>query len=324
MKWAIIGLVLLGVLAAVSVAVLVASLPHLMGGGARRAEPGEPQEVSIVVAAEDLAVSSVVKGQSVAVLTVPASEAPSEYFSRPENVIGRVLACSVVKDQAFTSSLFATKGSSLQLAAALEDKRAIQLSLPDYAGLKGLLYPSSRVDIVAAFDPGREGEPIATTLLQDILVLKVEGRTIFSGPEPPQEKLDMLGPARRMLVVVQVTSEQAQTLLLAQEHGTIALVLRKPTDVTTSDVAPTRLSHLVHAAAPAAAMPAPLPQPAPVPAEPAQPEPAAEAPPEPGPSSWWETTVIRGANAEVVVFPVDCLDEIENEDLQPSGAGAGP
>ena len=342
MKWAIITLVLLGVLAAVCVAVLVASLPHLMGRDAQGEASGEGEEVSIVVATQDLAISTIVTAQSVAVIS--QSQAPPDSFSLREQVIGRVLARPVVEGQAFTPSSFVTEGSSLQLASALEDQRAMQLSLPDYAGLRGLLYPSCRVDIVAAFDPSHgEGEPIATTLLQDILVLKVEGRSIFEGPDSSQEMLDSLGPVRRMLVVVQVTSQQAQALLLAQEHGTISLALRKPTDAAMADVEPTLLSHLVHSVTPPTATPPtfPLPaaagpaqpgpaetapagpaQPGPAPAEPAQAQPPDEAPPEPSTTVLWQTTVIRGPDAEVVAFPIDRITEPDDEDAHPSGGGS--
>ncbi len=329
MKWAIISLVLLGVLAAVCVAVLVASLPHLMGGDAQGEASGEGEEVSFVVATQDLAISTVVTAQSVAVIS--QSEAPPDSISLREQVIGGVLARPILEGQAFTPSSFVTEGSSLQLASVLEDQRAMQLSLPDYAGLRGLLYPSCRVDIVAAFDPRHdEGEPIATTLLQDILVLKVEGRSIFEGPDSPHEMLDSLGgPVRRMLVVVQVTSQQAQTLLLAQEHGTISLALRMPTDTAVADVEPTLLSEIVYSDTPTIATPATFPLPAaaepaqlqPAPAEPAQPQPPDEAPVEPSTTALWQTTVIRGPNAEVVAFPIDGITEPDDEDAHPSGGG---
>ena len=98
-------------LAAAGVAVLVASLPHLMGEG-EAADTPEPQMASIVVAAEDVPARSILRADSLKVNSVPVSETPEDYFSRPEQVIGKVLAASVFNGQLLRQSHFATEGSS--------------------------------------------------------------------------------------------------------------------------------------------------------------------------------------------------------------------
>jgi len=323
MKWALVSLVILGVLAAAGVAVLVASLPHLMGGG-QSADTGEPPEVSILVAAEDLPARSILRAESVTVNSVPASEAPKNFFGRPEQVIGKVLATSVLKGQLLRQPHFATEGSSAELAAAMTaESRAVELSLEDYAGLSGLLYPGSVVDILAAFDPpSRDSEPVSTTLLQGIQVLKDDGESLYGGDRSSDGGVVGRASARRMLVVVQVTPEQAQTLLLAQENGTVSLALRRPTDIAAADLEPVRLSQLIGRSALDVATQA-MPAPAPAPASPVLPAPApaslvlpAPAPSPPTPAEpaepvkpdepqTWQTTVIRGAFEEVLVFPID-------------------
>jgi pilus assembly protein CpaB len=314
MKWAIVSLVILGVLAAAGVAVLVASLPHLTGAG-QVADTGEPQEMSILVAAEDLSARSILRAESVTVNSVPVSEAPKDFFGRPEQVIGKVLATSVLKGQLLRQSHFATEGSSAELAAAMTgESRAVTLSLEDYAGLRGLLYPGSLVDILAAFDaPGREGEPVSTTLLQGIQVLKVDGASLYGKEDSDDGGVVGRASSRRMLVVVQVTPEQAQTLLLAQENGTVSLALRKPTDIAATDLDPVWLSQLIGGSALDVATQAMPPEPAPaspvlpatVPVAPAPSPPTPAEPGEPDELQTWQTTVIRGAFEEVLVFPID-------------------
>jgi len=304
-------------LAAAGVAVLVASLPHLTGAG-QTADTGEPQEVSILVAAEDLPSSSILRAESVTVNSVPVSEAPKDFFGRPEQVIGKVLATSVLKGQLLRRPHFATEGSSAELAGAMTDEspRAVTLSLADYAGLRGLLYPGSVVDILAAFDPpGRDSEPVSTTILQRIQVLKVDGESLYGGDDSDDGGVVGRASLRRMLVVVLVTPEQAQTLLLAQENGTVSLALRKPTDIAAADLEPVWLSQLIGRSAldvatqamPPEPAPAPvLPAPVPVAPAPSPPTPAEPAEPgEPNEPQTWQTTVIRGAFEEVLVFPID-------------------
>ena len=338
MKWALVSLVILGVLAAAGVAVLVASLPHLMGTG-QIADTGEPQEVSILIAAENLPARSILRAESVTVNSVPASEAPKEFFGRPEQVIGKVLATSILKGQLIKQPHFATEGSSAELAAAMTaESRAVELSLEDYAGLSGLLYPGSVVDILAAFDPpGRGSEPVATTLLQGIQVLKIDGESLYGGKPSGDGGVVGRASARRMLVVVQVTPEQAQTLLLAQENGTVSLALRRPTDIVVAQLEPVWLSQLIGRSAldiatqamppagapPSPVLPAPVPAaPAPAPSPPTPAEPAEPAEPvKPDEPQTWQTTVIRGAFEEVLVFPID---RVAPGDAEPSDTDNAP
>ncbi len=341
MRWAIISLVLLGVLAAVCVAVLVATLPHLMGGGADSAMASQDPDVAVVVATGDLSAQSQVGAESVAVIMVSPSDVPESSYRQALDVIGKVLDVPVIEGQVFEQSQFATTGSRAQMAGIMEaNGRLVALTLPDYAGLRGRLYPGAIVDVLAAFDPTRETEPVSTTLLQGIRIMEVDGQTVYSGAGPSLEEGGVVQRAsRHMLVVVQVTPEQAQTLLLAQENGTISLAMRNPTDMAAADVEPTRFSQLIGEDAPEVALqtlphlPSPLaPSQAPASARPAQPTEAdpvesatpAETSTEPEESPAWHTTVIRGFVEEVLVFPVERAVEKDTEDPHESDGSDGP
>ncbi|MGB2997929.1 MAG: Flp pilus assembly protein CpaB [Phycisphaerae bacterium] len=232
MKWSALVLILLGLVAAVSAAVLVAVLRR--GGGEPSGEPKLPVEVRIVKAAKALPMTAVVDSGSVATETVSRAEAPSDYVS-PAEAVGKVLRVPMVEGQTFTKSCFVTEGSGQSLAGVLpEGKRAVCLSLSDYSSLEPLLYPGSVVDVLASFqvpaEDGRRGSDVVSrTLLEEIQVLAIEDATIVSAPEDAGEKSQLRRNERR-LVTLMVDTRQAEALQLASTHGSISLAMRNPLD----------------------------------------------------------------------------------------------
>jgi Flp pilus assembly protein CpaB len=96
----------------------------------------------------------------------------------------------------------------------------------------GFVLPNSRVDIVWVLRRGNDAETTAKVLLQNVLVLAVG--TIHQRPDDKQALLEST-------VTLAVTPEQAEKLTLAQEMGTLRLILRPFNDdelVKTSGVNP--------------------------------------------------------------------------------------
>lgn len=298
MKWSLVGLVLAGVVAAISSAVLVA----FWRAGARQAQPAPT--VQVVLAAKDMPAVSVVDTDCVVVVTVPQDRVPTNYFSDPVQVVGKVLCTPMVKGQIFTRACFAAPGSGAQLASSLpKGMRAVSISLPEDAGLEGLLYPGSVVDILASFresggDRSRQG-PITTTLLQGIQVLAVEDRTTVSGPDADDPARRALRSGGRPTVTLMMEPDQAKAFRLAVEHGTVSLALRNPLDASPDSKGPVFLRRLAGEAPtePIEAAPQPPEEASthkavvPLPAEAAQAQPPQ-----------WPIVIIRGGTFETRLF----------------------
>ena len=232
MKWSALVLILLGLVAAVSAAVLVAVLRGVGQEPSGELEP--PVEDRIVKAAKALPMTAGVDSGSVATETVSQAEAPPDYVS-PAEAVGKVLRVPMVEGQTFTKGCFVTEGSGQSLAGVLpEGKRAVCLSLSDYSGLEPLLYPGSVVDVLASFrvpaeDKGGGSDVVSRTLLEEIAVLAIEKATIFSAPEDGGEK-SKLRRNERLLVTLMVDARQAEALQLAATYGSISLAMRNPLD----------------------------------------------------------------------------------------------
>jgi pilus assembly protein CpaB len=250
MKWAITGLTVLGIAAAACAALLVSALragSFMPRGQAKDLDT----EVHVIYAKTALDSMTVVDGEMVSSKTMKKSEAPPKFVSDPVQVVGRVLTVPMLPGQAFTSDGFATDRSASLAAAVGKGKRAVGISVTDYGGLEGVLYPGSVVDVFLTLKPeqpssamihGKEPQRAAmtTTLLERIPVLAVEAKTVVSGssgenvgPDTVTEAINRPGRTRRVTLLVD--TKQAMKLQLGMEQGTLSLGLRNPLDTGMAD-----------------------------------------------------------------------------------------
>jgi Flp pilus assembly protein CpaB len=184
MKWAIVGLFGLGVVAAIAAALLFVSLQDSGGGTDAEGGPDAPDpEVTVVVAAADLKAMTVLGPDQVTTNTTKRKLAPVSSMPSTIHAIGRVLQVDVKQGQVLAMTDFHSEGSAAELAAALhEGERAVNVALSDSMGVESLLYPGSIVDVLVSMKlrggEGGEQEPMTMTLLEGVRVLGVGMQTI--------------------------------------------------------------------------------------------------------------------------------------------------
>ena len=242
MKWAILGLTVLGIAAAGCAALLVSALRA--GSPSHMAE--RDSEIKVLYAKTGLDSMTVVDGSMVAAKPMKRSEAPENAITDPVQVVGRVLMVPMLPEQAFTTTNFASESNASVAAAVGKGKRAVGISVTDYAGLEGLLYPGSVVDVMVTLKPETPGmtggrnkgrEALTTTLLERVQVLAIERQTVVSGTaEKVGSDVDQnMRSSRTRRIALLVDTKQAKTLQLAMEQGTLSLALRNPLDMTDAD-----------------------------------------------------------------------------------------
>ncbi len=310
MKVAVIFLVVLGLIAAVSATILVSLItrpepPATVG----KADP----EVDILVAARDLPAVSVVDSTAVKIKKIHKSQLPPDALTSSPQVVGKVLTASMVEGEAFIKTSFANGTAGIYLAAALPaGKRAVSVSLTDWSAMAGLLYPGGVVNVLVSFRPpsltnNREGDPTTvTTLLQGLQVLAIGSQSIANEGYVDQSPgaLASRGQPNQRMVTLLVDPKQAEILQLAAQSGTISLAMRNPLDanreprrmtnineLTVATTYPPALASLAQAAMALPALLPPKPETAAPPVKPAPAQPKAAAPPVP---KTWETTILRG------------------------------
>ncbi|MBS3758442.1 MAG: Flp pilus assembly protein CpaB [Desulfobacterales bacterium] len=106
----------------------------------------------------------------------------------------------------------------------MKGERALSISVDSVTGVSGLLAPNDHVDILGTFRNQETGEEATLTLLQNITVLATG--SVMSGEEQTQRSY--------ATVTLQVTLQESELLVFAQERGRLTLLLRNPEDMETN------------------------------------------------------------------------------------------
>lgn len=234
MRWAIVVLIVLGLLAALSASLLVKALRT-------ESEFGGKGETNAVVAVKALPAMSLITPQNITIKKVSRKGLSVSYLSEPAQVVGKVLAVPVVEGQVITKGFLISEGTGAQLAAVLQPgMRAVSVPVSRHSVMGGLLYPGCLVDVIATFRlryQDERGQAISTTLLKSIQVLAIQDESIISTAE--QEKAPAKNSPRsnegQLTVTLMVDTRQAEALQLAMDNGKISLAMRNPLDQKTTD-----------------------------------------------------------------------------------------
>lgn len=186
------------------------------------ARPAGPRS-TLVVAAQPLAFGAELTADNVIEAPWPDSIVPDGAFKSRDDLFKegrRVVLSPVEKNEPVLASRITGAGQKGGLSALIgPGMRAVTVRVDDVKGVGGFVTPGDRVDVVLIRkDTGSEGNnSYADVLLQNVKVLGVDQLANAN-----QEKA-----AVAKAVTVEVTTEQAQKLVLAQGVGTLSLVLRK-------------------------------------------------------------------------------------------------
>jgi pilus assembly protein CpaB len=248
MRMSIVGLIALGLVAAFSAALLMASMSKPK---ASAYASNANKEITVYIAARDLPAITLVRADDLIERTIKFSDAPDGVIKDSIQAIGQTLARQVVEGQPFTSDCFAAKNRGMTLVSRLPPgKRAVTVELKLSAGLDGLLYPGSVVDVLAYFTFDRDTEmsgadAVSTTLLQGVKVLAIDDETSVTTngiKQASSEESESRSKQNSRRVTLLVDSRQAEALQLASVHGRVSLAMRNPLDTTESSSDPTLLS----------------------------------------------------------------------------------
>jgi Flp pilus assembly protein CpaB len=253
MRWTIVGLVIVGIIAATAAAVLVVSLQAGPKGGKTQQDLAM-QEIEILVAKRDMPAMATVDALSVDTKKIRRGEAPMNYLTDDVQAVGQILTKPVIAGEAFTRGNFAAAEDNVQMSRVLtEGQRAMSVMLNDETGIEQLLYPGCLVDVIGSFrvmkdeDGGDSGEIVSATLLQSIPVLAVGPRTVVTSSEGAKPQSGPGGDTtgrRARVIALNVTTKQSELLQLASKYGSISVVLRNPLDTIIEQVDGTRLREL--------------------------------------------------------------------------------
>lgn len=213
----------------------VAALLLIRGMGRRDQAPAEHAEQisgeQVLVAARDIPQGASLAPSDLAVALFPQrSVAPgfvrlSAQPSAQADFVGGVTRRAFAQGEPITApSVIQPEGRGFMAAQLEPGFRAVSIEISAETAAGGYIQPNDHVDvIVTSRTPGRNGgqeQVNSSIVLEDIRVLALgettQTQSSGDGPQPIQARV----------AVLEMTQEDARTLALADELGTISLALR--------------------------------------------------------------------------------------------------
>ncbi len=175
----------------------------------------------------------------VEVQAVPRRWRQPRALATVEDVLGRITAAPVLQGEQVASTKLVLPEESGLASVVRRRFRAVTLAADEVTAVGGHLKPGNAVDVLGTFDFGQgdKADMRTVTLFQDVRVLAVGADLGRPGPAPIHAGADLgegsgsdlalelpAEPART--VTLELTPDEAQRLVLAQELGQLSLTLR--------------------------------------------------------------------------------------------------
>jgi pilus assembly protein CpaB len=178
----------------------------------------------VVVAAADLALGAELKKDDLTIVNFPQGAAPEGSFARVQDVVGRGLIVTMVKNEPVLPAKLASKEAGAGLPPIIpEGMRAVSVRVNEVVGVAGYVLPGTHVDVVATANPTNQtGDVTSKLILSNVQVLTAGTRL--------EQDQDKGKPMQVTVVTLLVYPDQAERLALASTEGKIQLALRNPMD----------------------------------------------------------------------------------------------
>lgn len=209
----------------------------------------DSQPIPTLVAVKDIPARFKLDETMVTVIEVPRRWRQPKALSSVEDILGQITADPILKDEQVVSTKL-VRADDAGLAYFVQKKhRAVAVAVDEVSAVGGHIKPSNYIDVLGTFDfgQGEKADMRTVTLFQNVRVLSVgddigqpTAATIktsadLKAAEEGGEEVDLFNrdtrsPAQRLnqgkTITVEVTPNEAQKLVLAQELGSLSVTLR--------------------------------------------------------------------------------------------------
>jgi pilus assembly protein CpaB len=230
------------VLAGKNPLLIAVALGLLAGGAAWAAIRSRDQEVrerwrtvQVLCAKVDVVEGAELEQEMIAVREIPARFVTASYIQadadgtpQGESPVGqRVLAPLKAGDPILASMLSTLRET--ELATLIHPRgRAVSIDVQERSAVGLWVRPNDHVDVIGSFRDPQSQQLRTMTLLQNVVVLATGRITANALSVPDEEK-------RFSTVTLLTLPEEAEMLTLAQDLGTLTLLLRNPDDLDSQE-----------------------------------------------------------------------------------------
>ncbi len=185
---------------------------------AKNLQEGQVQVISVVA---PILTGSVIETKHLKVSTLPESMLPKGAITSLEDATGMIAKQKLYPGEILHKERVAVKGEGSSLASLIgKNMRAVSIRVNDVVGVAGFILPGNRVDVLTTFNKG--SGPYTEVILSNIKILAVDQRASNDENKPQIVRA----------VTIEVSLEQAETLMSAKRKGSLQLALRNPNDKT--------------------------------------------------------------------------------------------
>ena len=182
-----------------------------------------PKTGNLVVAARPVGMGTVLVDADVKTIEWTGPALPVGYATAKTDVVGRGVMNPLQENEPILDGKLAAKGAGGGLPVIIDQgKRALTMRVNDVSGVAGFVTVNTRVDVLFTIDDKvNTTEPSTRIIMQDV-------RAIAAGQQIQPDKDGK--PVSVGVVTFLLTPEQAETLALASQQGSIQLALRNSMD----------------------------------------------------------------------------------------------
>jgi pilus assembly protein CpaB len=198
-----------------------------------------PKRGDLVIAARPLMLGTVLADADVKTIEWTGTALPVGYATSKADVIGRGVMSPLAENEPILDGKLAPRGAGGGLPVIIDTgKRALTMRVNDVSGVAGFVTPNTRVDVLLTIDDkvNTGGETATRIIMQDV-------RALAAGQQIQPDKDGK--PSQVGVVTFLVTPEQAETLALASQQGSLQLALRNMMDTSRVKTFGTRTSALL-------------------------------------------------------------------------------
>jgi pilus assembly protein CpaB len=228
------------------IAVVIASAATFVVYRAISRIPVQQVEVAsmyVAVAADRLPMGTRLAKENIKLVGWPSANPVEGSFSSPEALVGRGLVQGVLANEPLTESKLAPVEAGAGLPPTIPPgMRALSVRVNDVIGVAGYTVPGTRVDVLVTLNRGDLS--MSRAVVSNVQVLT-------AGTNYDQEQAKNGQAIQSTVVTLMVTPEDAEKITLAQNTGSIMLVLRNPLDVDPTETKGVRMGSLMGAPDPA-------------------------------------------------------------------------
>jgi pilus assembly protein CpaB len=193
--------------------------------------------VQVVAAATALKFGDKLAAENLRLIDWPAGSVPEGTFKSVDELLGgqpRVALQAIQPNELILTNKITGPGQRASLSAVISTgMRAMTIRVNDVLGVAGFVLPGDRVDIMLTREI-EQNNPVTNVLLQNVKVLGIDQKSDEQQANPDVVKA----------VTIEVTSEQAQKIVLAATVGKLSLALRDVSNVELTPVKPISVKDL--------------------------------------------------------------------------------